>query len=75
MTWIKIKDILINLNNVTFVEKKNNKIIISPVIEITAKSEEYANQIFETIIRAIQSKNNLLDIDLLFDIEKAIELK
>jgi hypothetical protein len=74
MTWIKIKDILINLNNVTFVKKRNNKIIISPVIEITAKSEEYANQIFETIIRAIQSKN-LLDIDLLFDIEKAIELK
>ena len=73
MAWIKIKNTLINLNNVTFVEKRSNKIIISPVLEIIAKNEDYANQIFETIIEAIQLKSNFVDFDKLFNINEAIE--
>ena len=73
MVWIKIKNTLINLDNVTFVEKRNNKLIISPVIEIIAKSDEYAEQIYEIITKAIELKNNFVDIDKLINVDEAIE--
>jgi hypothetical protein len=65
MVWIKIKNTLINLNNVTFVEKRNNKIIISPILEIITKNEEIADAIFNLINKAIAfSKNKIFaDID------------
>jgi len=73
MVWIKIKNTLINLDNVTFVEKRNNKLIISPVIEIIAKSDEHAEQIYEIITKAIELKNNFVDIDKLINVDEAIE--
>jgi len=73
MVWIKIKNTLINLDNVSFVEKRNNKLIISPVIEIITKSNEHAEQIYEIITKAVELKNNFVDIDKLINVDEAIE--
>lgn len=60
-----MKNMLINLKNVSFIEKRNNKIIISPIIEIITKNEEIADAIFNLINKSIAlSKNKkFCDID------------
>ena len=82
MSWIKIKNTLINLNNVTFIEKRNNKIIISPILEIIAKNEEIADAIFNLINESVKLSilGYVIDLDKKIkehyniDINEAIEL-
>jgi len=77
-----MKNTLINLNNVTFIEKRNNKIIISPILEIIAKNEEIADAIFNLINESVKLSilGYVIDLDKKIkehyniDINEAIEL-
>ena len=69
MSWVKIKGKLINLNNVSFVERNGNKIIISPLIEIELNSELDVDQVYNTILAIISNNVHFLDLD------KALEKK
>ena len=69
MSWIKIKNTLINLNNVTFIERRGNKIIISPILEIIAKNEEIADAIFNLINESVK----LSILGYVIDLDKKIK--
>ena len=63
MSWVKIKGKLINLNNVSFVEKNGNKIVISPIVEIELNSESDVDLVYNTIFAVISNNVHFLDLD------------
>ena len=63
MTWVKIKGKLINLNNVSFVEKNGNKIVISPLLEIELNGESDVDLVYNTIFAVISNNVHFLDLD------------
>jgi hypothetical protein len=74
MVWIKIKDLIINLNNVKYVERFGKKVLIYPNVEINFKTEEKAEAFFNTIMSLIklskEDKDSLVDLtDFLEEIE------
>ena len=67
MVWIKIKDLIINLNNVKYVERFGKKVLIYPSTEVNFKTEERAEAFFNTIVSLIklskkEDKDSLVDL-------------
>jgi hypothetical protein len=63
MTWIKIKDLIINLSNVKYIERFGKKILIYPLLEIDLKNEEKTKEFFNTLVSLVkENTNNLIDL-------------
>jgi hypothetical protein len=62
MSWVKIRDLVINLNNVGYIERFGSKVVIHPAIELDLKDIEKAKEFFKLLIDLAKKENNLIDL-------------
>jgi hypothetical protein len=63
MSWIKLKNNLINLSNLTRIEINENKVIFYPLFEFEFNSRSDAELVFNTVHAIVANNVHFIDLD------------